>query len=159
MRQRYSAIHLGEIVSEEQKEIFHEFVAATSLVVDEMEIPRKDFFGEFAELVATHLDKSLTEMTRLTAEKLARAKTDYGQKYGSLDPAHTQSIIQSVESAYRPRQYDDQLVECPACGNQGLLSGSIDVDWQVDVDDEGRAYGAYPIVTLTPSGFVCGLCN
>ena len=155
---RNSAIHLGEVVNEEQKEIFHEFLAATSLIVDEMQIPREEFFGEFEKLVAAHLDKSLTEANRLTEEKIARAKTDYDKKYGSLDLVHTQGIIKSVESAYSFRQYVDQLAECPACRNQGLLVGSIDVDWEADFDD-GQIVGAYPVVTLLPSNFVCNLCD
>ena len=82
---RNSAIHLGEVLEDERKEMFHEFLASTSLVVDAMAIPRKDFFGEFAGLVAAHLDESLTEVNRVTAEKLATAKTEYERKYGSLD--------------------------------------------------------------------------
>ena len=56
---------------------------------------------------------------------------------------------------------EDQLAICPACGNQGLLGGSIDVDSEVDVDvdDDGHPMGAYPIVTLSPSTFVCNLCG
>lgn len=156
---RNSAIHLGEIVNEEQKEIFHEFLTSTSLVADEMGILRKDFFGEFENLVATHLDKSLTDASRLTAEKLARAKADFQRKYGSLDPEQARGIISSVESAYHPTQYEEQLAECPACGHQGLLAGSIDVDWQAAFDDDGQPEGAYPIVTLTPSSFDCNLCD
>ncbi len=155
---RNSAIHLGEIVDEERKEIFHEFLAATALLADEMKISRSDCFGEFEDLVATHLDKSLTEVNRLTAEKLARAKTDYDRKYGALDREDTQGIIKAVESAYSLRRYEDQLTGCPACGNQGLLVGSIDVDWEADFDD-GQIVGAYPLVSLIPSNFICNLCG
>ena len=47
----------------------------------------------------------------------------------------------------------------PACENQGVLGGSIDVDWEVDVDDDGNPQGASPIETLSPSNFVCNLCG
>jgi hypothetical protein len=156
---RNSAIHLGEVVEDERKEIFHEFLASTSLVVDAMAIPREDFFGEFADLVAAHLDESLTEVNRVTAEKLATAKTEYERKYGSLDPTHTQGIVTSIESGYDLRRYEDQLAVCPACENQGVLGGSIDVDWQADYDRYGEVEGAYPVVTLTPSSFFCDLCG
>jgi hypothetical protein len=156
---RNSAIHLGEVVEDERKEIFHEFLASTSLVVDAMAISREDFYGEFAKLVSAHLDESLTEVNRSTAETLARAKAEYNQKYGSLDPVHTRGIIKSVESGYHLRGYEDQRTICPACGNLSLLSGSINVDWDADFDDEGQPMGAYPIVTLSPLTLVCNLCG
>lgn len=157
---RNSAIHLGEVIEEERKEIFHAFLAATSLIVDEMGEERKEFFGEFADLVATHLDKSLAEVNRSVAEKLARAKTDYERKYGILDAVHRQGIIKSVEGGYSPEKYEDELAECPACGNQGMLSGTYDVDWEADdFDDYGFPTTAYPVVTLTPSTFLCNLCG
>ena len=155
---RNSAIHLGEIVDEERKEIFHEFLAATALLADEMKISRKDCFGEFEDLVATHLSKADSELNRLTAEKLARAKANYDKKYGLLARNHLHSIITSFENAYEIRQYEDQLAECPACENQGLLGGSIDVDWEADFDD-GQVVGSSPVVTFIPSNFICHLCG
>jgi len=155
---RNSAIHLGEIVDEERKEIFHEFLAATALLAGEMQISRKDCFGEFDDLVATHLSEADSELNRSTAEKLARAKANYDRKYGLLTRNHLHSIIASSENAYEIRRYEDQLAICPACENQGLLRGSIDVDWQADFDD-GQIVGTYPVVSLIPSGFVCNLCG
>jgi hypothetical protein len=55
--------------------------------------------------------------------------------------------------------YEDQLSECPACGNQAVLSGSIDVDWDADFDRDGTPIGAFPIVTFTPSSFDCAVCG
>lgn len=156
---RNSAIHLGEIVETERKEIFHAFLASTSLITDEMGTSRQEFFGEFAELVATHLDTSLAEVNRIVAENIARAKTSYHQKYGTLDASHVESIVESVESRYSPAKYEEMLVQCPACGKQGLVSGSFDVEWEADYDDDGTQIAGYPVVTLTPSSFICNLCG
>jgi len=156
---RNSAVHLGDVVEKERKEIFHELLASTCLIVDEMGIARADFFGEFAELVATHLDKSLKEVNRLTAEKIAHAKTAYAQKYGVLDSEHAQAIIKMVEAGYTLDGYEDQLAACPACGNQGTAHGAIDVRWEADFDRWGNVEGGYPIVTLEASSFDCKLCG
>jgi hypothetical protein len=40
-----------------------------------------------------------------------------------------------------------------------VLGGSIDVDWQADYDRHGEVEGAYPVVTLTPSYFLCYVCD
>jgi hypothetical protein len=156
---RNSATHLGEIVDTERKEIFHAFIASTSLVADEMGIPRREFFGEYAELVATQLDKSAKEVNRLVAERIARAKTNYQQKYGTLDRVHLESIVKSIESSYVRFRYEDELVACPACGHNGLVNGSFDVDWEVDYDRDGTPEGGYPVVILTPTDFTCNVCG
>jgi hypothetical protein len=156
---RNSAIHLGEIIDTERKEIFHTFLAATSLITDEMGIKRQDFFGEFAELVATHLDNSLAEVNREVAERLARSKTMFEQRYSALDDSQMQVVVKSVEASYPVDKYERRLFDCPACGMQGLISGSYDVDWQVDYDRDGSISGGYPVVTMTASGFSCGFCD
>jgi hypothetical protein len=101
---RNSAIHLGEVVEAERKEIFHEFLASTSLLIDEMAFPRTEFFGDFEQLVSKHLDKSLTDAGLVAAEKIARAKSEYGDKYGSLDPLHSEQIIDLIERSYDLRE-------------------------------------------------------
>lgn len=156
---RNSAIHLGEVVEAELKEIFHAFLTSTALIADEMSIARLEFFGDFAKLVATHLDKSLAEVNVSVAEKIARAKTRYKERYGALDSIHVESIVKSVESGYILAKYEDQLVQCPACRKAGMISGSFDVEWEADFDDEGVATSGYPVVTLAPSTFVCNLCG
>jgi hypothetical protein len=156
---RNSAIHLGEIVETERKEIFHAFLAAISLIADEMEILRQDFFGEFAELVTTHLDSSAEEVNRMVAEAIARAKTRYDQKYGTLDSEHREFIVMSLESSYVLKKYEDQLVQCPACGHNGMVSGPFGVEWDLDYEKDGSIAGCYPLVTLIPSHFICNLCG
>jgi hypothetical protein len=156
---RNSAIHLGEIIEEERKEIFHALIASTSHITDEMGTKRTDFFGEFAELVATHLDKSLAEVNREVAERLARAKTMFERRYSALDGTQMQVVVKSVEASYPVDKYERRLIDCPACGMQGLISGSYDVDWQVDYDRDGSVSSGYPVVTMTTSGFYCGFCD
>lgn len=156
---RNSAIHLGEIVNEEQKEIFHAFIASVSLIADEIKVKRPDYFGEFADLVATHLDKSLAEVNREVIEELVRCRATFDRRYSALDEAQMQVIVKSIEANYPLDTYERRLANCPACGMQGLISGPYDVDWEVDVNRFGDIEGGYPVVTMTTSGFCCGFCD
>ena len=156
---RNSAIHLGEVIEDERKEIFHEFIASTCLIIEEMGIPRKDFFGRFADLVETHLNTSLTEVSRLVAEKIARSKSNFERKYGMLNNVHREDLIGHEEDEYDLEKYEEQFATCPACGKKSVLSGSTDVDWDVDFYPDGTVMGATPIVTLTPSTFSCRVCG
>jgi hypothetical protein len=156
---RNSAIHLGEIIRDERKEIFHAFLAATSLLVDELAIKRETYFGQFAELVATHLDDSLAEAHRDVAEQLAFSKNIYAQRYSALAKDQMEVVAKSVEAGYPIEKYERVLTECPACGRQGLLIGSYEVEWEVDYDDDGSLSGGYPVVTMTPAEFFCLFCD
>ena len=156
---RNSAIHLGEIIEDEKKEIFHAFLAATSLLVDELGVKRQQYFGEFSELVETHLDESLAETNRNVAEQLARSRNVFAQRYSALENAQMEIVAKSVEANYPVDKYERILDDCPACGRRGLLSGSYEVEWEVDYDDDGSISGGYPVVTMTASDFVCFFCD
>jgi hypothetical protein len=157
---RNSTIHLGEAGEAESRELFHAFLGGGTLIGDGMGIQRKDLFGEFSDLVATHLDESAAEANRRVAEKLAQAKDTFHQRYAALHAEQLQAIVSIVEKSYQLDKYEDELIVCPACGNLGMVSGLYDVDWEADYDDEtGMPTNAYPIVTLKPSQFVCNLCD
>jgi|ERR1700722_12454317 len=156
---RNSAVHFGEIVAEEKEEIFNSFIAATSLITDEMGIKRTDFFGESAELVASRLDASLEKVNRDVAERLTRAVIMFKRRFSELDNAQLEVVLKSVEAGYPVDKYERRLIDCPACGKQGLISGTCDVDWQADIDYDGSVSGAYAVVTMTASGFSCGFCG
>src|SRR5258708_2779218 len=89
---RNSAIHFGEIIEDEKKEIFHAFLAATSLLVDELGINRPEYFGEFSKLVETHLDESLAETNRNVAAQLARSRNVFAQRYSALGNAQMEIV-------------------------------------------------------------------
>jgi hypothetical protein len=156
---RNSAVHLGEIIEDEKKEIFHAFLAATSLLVDELGVRRDEYFGEFATLVETHLDDSLAETNRNIAEQLARAKDVFAKRYSALDVAQMEVVAKSIEASYPVEKYERVLEDCPACGRHGLLSGSYEVDWEVDYDRDGSISGGYPVVTMTAANFCCFFCD
>lgn len=156
---RNSAVHIGQIVEEERKEIFHTYLAATDILLDELGEKRSDYFGELTDLVATHLDESLADINRSVAEKIAHSKSEYQRKFGMLSAEHRNSIVKSIENNYDLTKYENTLEHCPGCNNLGVLRGSYDIDWEVDYDRDGTISGGYPVVTLTPFIFECGICE
>jgi hypothetical protein len=155
---RNSAVHLGTIVEDEQKKIVGAYIAGTSIITDEMGIARPDFFGEYAELVAKHLDKSLEDVSRTVEEKLVHAKAVFEQRFESLEKEQMEVVAKAIEASYSVSKYERILQECPACGYMGLISGDYDVEWQVDVDEDGY-HSSYPTVTMRAGDFVCSFCQ
>ncbi len=127
--------------------------------MDELGIKRQEYFGEFSKLVETHLDESLAETNRNVAEKLARSRNVYAQRYSALEDAQIEIVAKSVEANYPVDRYERILEDCPACGRHGLLSGSFEVEWEVDYEDDGSISGGYPVVTMTASNFSCFFCD
>jgi hypothetical protein len=157
---RNSAKHLGEIIETEKKENFHAFLVAASLISDDMGNKRAEFFGEYEELVGTHLDTSLAEANREVAEKIVLAKATFERRYSALDETTMKLVAKSIELSYPVEKYERILFDCPACQKNGLLNGTADVDWEADYDDrDGIVTNAYPVVTMTASGFSCGFCD
>jgi hypothetical protein len=81
------------------------------------------------------------------------------QRQAALETQQMQILAKTVEANYPTDKYERILIECPACGQQGLVSGSYDVDWEVDCDRDGNIEGAYPVVTMTASHFGCDFCD
>jgi hypothetical protein len=156
---RNSAIHLGEIVETERKEIFHAFLCSTSLLGAEIDVSATEVFGEFTELVATHLDNSLAETNREVAERIALGRGVFRKRYFALDSDQMEFVATSIKLRYPVEKYERMLFDCPACGYPGLLSGTHNVDWDVDYDDDGGPSNAFAVVTLVASSFDCAFCD
>jgi len=59
--------------------------------------------------VATHLDNSLAEVNRKVAERLARSKTMFEQRYSALDDSQMQVVVKSAEASYPVDKYERRL--------------------------------------------------
>jgi hypothetical protein len=159
---RNSTIHLGEVPEVEVTQLLRAYLAGTAELMKGLELKHEDIFGDFTEMVAKQLDESLAEVQRAVAEKVARAISDYQGRYAGLDQGQMKALISVIEGRYKAitNKYEDDLVSCPACEHLGIASGEFNVDWEADYDDEsGSPTGAYPVVTLKPSAFVCEFCG
>jgi hypothetical protein len=158
---RNSAIHLGEVPVAEVNQVFHAFLAGTSMIANALDLKPDEIFGEFAEMVSKQLDESLAEVQREVSAKIARAKDEFRLRYAALDSDQLSALVNVIESSYKnaTEKYRDQTVVCPACGHLGVSSGDYDLDWDVDYDDDGSVSGGTPIVTLKPSVFYCNVCS
>lgn len=98
---------------------------------------------------------------RLQVESaLANARQEFERRFGALDEATRQAMLRVVAAGYAPEKYDEQLHECPACGTEALVLGSVKVEMDEDWDHhEGILIGVYPYFTFIPSGLRCNACG
>jgi hypothetical protein len=158
---RNSTIHLGEVPEIEFTQLLRAYLGGSSTLITGLDLNPKEVFGEFTEMVSKQLDESLAEVQRVVAEKLARAKDAFQQRYATLDAGQLKALVSAIESGYANfrLKYQDELVACPACGHLGLANGDYDVDWEGEYDEDGAPWNAYAIVTLNPSSFICNVCG
>jgi hypothetical protein len=158
---RNSTVHLGEVPEAEVTQLLRAYLGGSSAILTGLELKPEEVFGEFSEIVSKQLDESLAEVQRVVAEKLARARDAFRQRYATLDSDQLKAVVNVIQSGYAHlrSKYEDELVTCPACESLGLASGSYDVDWEADYDDDGTPSNAYAVVTLKPSHFVCNVCG
>ncbi len=158
---RNSTVHLGEVPETEVTQLLRAYLGGSSTLIKGLDLKPQEIFGEFAEMVSQQLDESLAEVQRVVAEKLARAKDAYRQRYVTFDSDQLKAVVSVIESGYAniSMKYQDELVACPACGHLGLANGDYDVDWEADYDENGSPSFAYAVVTLNPSSFICNVCG
>jgi len=156
---RNGVVHLGSSDPESLKRILLPFFSGTKILIEALQIELEQFYGEFTEMVQTHLNEAAADAERTVAEKLARARAGYRDKYAELDRSSLETVIRAIEGSYTLSRYEEELIECPACERLGIMSGSYTMEWEPDDWDETGPTSASPVVTLFPSYFTCKVCG
>lgn len=154
---RNSAIHLGQVGPSETKSILRAFLAGVSVLAEACSAETSKFFGEFAELVTKQLDESIAETEQLVAEKIARAKAVLKERFGGFSEQERNAVFKAIVGSYSLSKYDDVLVECPACEQDGVASGNHEIEWTLEGDEEGEYQ--FPSVYLFVHEFHCNVCG
>lgn len=156
---RNGVVHLGSSDPEWLKRILLPFFSGTKILIETLQIELEQFYGEFTEMVQTHLNEAAADAERTVADKLARARAGYRDKYAELDRSSLETVIRAIEGSYVLSRYEEELIECPACEHLGIISGSYTMEWEPDDWDETGPTSASPVVTLFPSYLTCRVCG
>lgn len=157
---RNGLVHLGEHDIEISKQVFRPYLKYTKILLETMNKIFDDYFGEFNKLVDANIQDSTKEIDLEVQEAIAKARTNYKRRFDALDEEVKNKIIKTITASYVLDKYDATLIECPACENEAILSGSHGVtDWEADFDRDGNPEGAYPIVKLYPDTLKCDICG
>jgi len=155
--------HMGIATSDVDNRFLLPFLQAGDLVINEIPAKvRDDLWGDFLEMVDAYLSESEEATKAETAEAIVVARHTFEIRYGDMEPAVRNGVITAIEAGYEPEKYEQDLIDCPACGHLALATGANKVEWEADWDVEGgEAYvvGAYPKVTFIPGTLECRVCG
>src|SRR4029077_9763249 len=73
---------------------------------------------------------------------------------GHFEPNTLTGVLQTIEAGIVLEKYAQQMMQCPACEGNGIISGQIGVqDWEQD------EAGAHPSALLFAYEFRCPTCG
>ncbi|HYF79331.1 MAG TPA: hypothetical protein VD973_19565 [Symbiobacteriaceae bacterium] len=152
---RNSVVHIGAPPPKEMGEILDAFLRGAVIHLEWLVSDQKAYFGEYYDYVQKRLDARLADVNKLVAGKIASAKSVFDEKYGSLESHVWHGIEAVVSKSLNPIRYEQIVATCPACGCDGLLSGTCQLEWdQFDEDDPGDMS-----LRLNAKDFNCPFCN
>jgi hypothetical protein len=149
---RNSAAHLGEAASTHELRV--PFIRAIEHVRTDLGMPPASFWGDYEGVVDAALDEQARDAALRVESALAAARGEFARRYGHLDKAARDTVIDVIEAGYRPEKYEQMLVDCPACSRGALASGATEVDWE----PEGEGDAGF-IATFTPGYLHCRVCG
>ena len=138
---RNGLVHLGEHDIEIGKQIFKPYLKYTKIIFTSMNSSFDDYFGEFSELADANILDATKEIDLEVQKAIIKAKSNFKKRFDSLDEKVKKKIIKTIIASYTLDVYDEDLISCPACGNDAILSGSHEVTDGVNVKYFSQCYG------------------
>jgi hypothetical protein len=168
---RNGAVHVG--AGEEARYVLLDCLALVGVLLRQLGLERKDFFGPHITTVDALLDERRTEISRQVAVKMARARARLSRLEETLGEAAFQKATDELEEQRWTLEPDDFVigggaveVDCPECGSKAKLFGDVDVRAEDDFEAEALGGGRYDTIAVThwqailsPGTFFCMVCN
>jgi hypothetical protein len=167
---RNGSVHVG--VKGSAKRVLRAALASCSVLLVELGLDARNFFGDQEGNVRNILDEQRTEVQGRVDAKIAKARNYLGFLEETLGENQFKETTDGLEAE---RSCLDNLWNwstdiigidhsCPECGCKGRLIGHLDADPQVDWDyepgsEEPYVSGSYWLFSLAPEGFGCNVCR
>jgi hypothetical protein len=169
---RNGAIHVGS--AEQSRYVLIDALSLCVPLLARLGTTADSFYGDHKTNADGLLKEKRTEVEHVVAAKRAKARMLLRRLEDQLEPDEFQEVTSTREST---AEYDidpndfgsfEKMYaithDCPECGSNGRLIGSIDVTHEVDyeqvgVDDFVIRGPDYYFVDLIPSAFACNVCK
>jgi hypothetical protein len=122
-----------------------------------------DYWGDSAEMVATHMKGRLSALEASYQRRLQAAKERFAGYASRMEPPVLAAYVAAVTPTAPGAEFDSALVACPACGYEGEITGEPEPEWEPDWDySDGQVWAAGMYVSkihLQANGFECRICG
>lgn len=161
LQSRNGFLHLGEVDSPTVKTVFARYLAAVQILSEALSLDLGTIFGPYEEFARRTLDTSAEDVRAYVAAEIAQARGRFAARFSHMPSDSQKAMIDIAERSVSIRKYEQQQVECPACGQLAVAGGDYEVgEWEADSwDDEGQPDGAFLPVTLHANEVNCPVCG
>jgi len=159
---RDGVVHLADASAATVEEVLVPYLRASEELRDALGLDRSAYWGDFIDVVDSALREHVKEARLRVESALAVARAEFARRYGDLDEKTKAAMVAAIEASYFPLdKYEEQLLDCPACGTPALVSGILDLDYDEDWDHrEGILVGVHLAgVTFIPRRLGCRACG
>lgn len=160
---RNGIVHSGELARSQSEAILAEVGEYVDALLPSVGMSRSEYWGESAEMVEDHSRRRLSAIEASFRRKVEAAKSRYRRIVEPMNRPERSSYIAALTPTDPSDAFDEVPVNCPACGQKGVLGGYPDPQWEADWDVEGgEAYvsGAYvKAIEVHGTSFSCRVCG
>lgn len=156
---RNGLVHLGRYELSVQKKIEVQYFKYLLAMLNELGVTPEDFLERFEDTINSIVEESVSQSEIKVSRLIHDAKTYYEERFDGVDPAIKEMTIRNIVENIWLFEYEEERVECPACGNFAVVKGHSEFkEWDVEEDDEGIP-NWFPIVELFTDEFECRACR
>lgn len=119
----------------------------------------QNYWGHYRSLHDRLAEEHANSVRIQLETKLARARRAYRRRFEGVPPGEKTSIVMAL-TVRAPFSADREFPsKCPACGEQGWLGGTTDIDYASTTEIEGVGEVPTPMVVFFPVSFDCAVCR
>ena len=152
--------HLADASAATVDEVLVPYLKASEELREVLGVDRSGYWGAFGDLVDSAL-KERVEQARLRVDAaLAVARGEFARRFAEVDATTKKAVLDAIEASYSLDRYEEQLLECPACGTSALVTGKLQEEFDEDWDHhEGVLINVHLLVRFIPTGLLCRACH
>jgi hypothetical protein len=136
-RTRNGIVHVGHQEKAEGEAVLGDVARYVASLLSSQGLDPTDYWGDSAEMVADHAKRRLDASEAAYSRRVRAAKDRYARIVSRMDEQTLAAYLAVVMPEPLAEPFDSAPVQCPACGETGVVTGSPDPEWEADWDSEG----------------------
>jgi len=157
---RDGIVHLADASAANVDEVLVPYLKASEELRKVLGVDRSAYWNEFDDLVDSALKEHVERAHLRVDAALAVARGEFARRFAEVDATTKKAVLDAIEASYSLDRYEEQLLECPACGTSALVSGTLQEEFDEDWDHhEGVLVNVHLLVRFFPNGLLCRACH
>jgi hypothetical protein len=132
---RDGTVHAAQ-TEELEERLVVAFVLHADAFLADLGRDRSAFWRGRLGVVDALLAEAADKTARAVAVRIAGARAEFARSYGDA-PAEVLQVVRQIAAASRLDR-DEWQKDCPACGSVAVVGGDPEVDWDYEIDMQGR---------------------